>query len=852
MSYIYSINYDHPLITDRVMYLDDGILNENKPIVEKELYYKSAIYKIFAGLKVNDSDIASIADSPLLLEFGLMSPEYFDENHNLSEKFSEDEYAEEEFDSIEDLLRLTDEDINHKNNKGTTDIAKQQASDFEEKPSEITPFQDDLDYLYEESKWIDLLFKLREKQNETSTYGNRNEESVFELEQQLRKQKNLCNIRLKKSRLNGFVPRVEKIASKLKLNDLEKNVLKILTIAKIFPSSAKEHSFRSMYSVSASLMVGELLFIFIDDAKARVKEKKSFLRNSKLVKYNLIQVSQSNSLDETIHEAHVSIDNRLLEYLGGEDFDFSDYFEGGYLYKSKIKFESVILSETKKNKIVEIIDNFPLFLKAKKNLDFSDIVHYGNSLVILFIGPSGTGKTMTANAISEYLNKKILTINLNQGISVSGNYSDTSSILALIFREARINDAILFFDESEAILSNRLPDILLEIEKHEGVVIFATNASFKVDDAMRRRINLILDFEEPGPSQRKKIWEIHLPKKIKLNLDVNLDFLAKKYELNGGLIKNAVFSSLAYSVNRTKGKELEIKMEDLEYGAKEQLQNKLFMSRLEEKRIPLRGIDSLVLSESTVNTIKDVINFEKAKKVLEGEWGFKDVFPESSGMTVLFHGESGTGKTITAEAIAFETGKTLKIVNYAQVVSMYVGGTEKALEALLKDSADNDSIILFDEADSIFAKRTDVRTSTDRYANLETDVLLNLIERNNVFAILTTNHLDSIDYAFLRRMRFVVEFTNPDFDLRLELWKKLIPEKLPVSEKLSIEKLAKDYPFNGGDIKNAIIRAATRKAVQLDKKITIDMNDFVESCKEIVNVKYGGKKKKVGFNSLEN
>jgi SpoVK/Ycf46/Vps4 family AAA+-type ATPase len=148
----------------------------------------------------------------------------------------------------------------------------------------------------------------------------------------------------------------------------------------------------------------------------------------------------------------------------------------------------------------------------------------------------------------------------------------------------------------------------------------------------------------------------------------------------------------------------------------------------------------------------------------------------------------------------------------------------------------------------MFAKRTDIRTSTDRYANMETDVLLNLIERNNVFAILTTNHLDGIDYAFFRRMRFIVEFVNPDYELRLKLWKKLMPEKLPLSEEISIEKLAKDFPFNGGDIKNAIIRAATRKAIHLDTQIKIEMNDFIAACKEISNVKYGGKKKKIGFN----
>lgn len=843
LSFIFSITNNHLLITDKIFYTDDGILNKSKPFLEKEIYYKPAVYKIFADLNLTDSDIATIGDSPLLLDFNIVTPEYFEDYQASKLEEEEKEGLDEDFNTIEDLLK-SEEDEGFESKK-SLEIESIKSSLSETKESEIRSFEDDIDYLYEESRWIEFLFELRKKQNENTNSYSSNELSAFEIEQLMKKQMNFSRMRLQKSRLNGFDPRVEKISLKLKLNEFEKNVIKLLTIHKIFPQIFDKGS--SYFDTS--LKVGDLLQLFLEDPKKRVKEKRTFLKNSKLVKYNLIQVSRNNAFDETINSATISIDNRLLEYLGGEDFDFSDFVEGGYLYKSKIKFDSVILPESTKNKITENIDNFPLFLRAKKKLEFSDTIHYGNSLVMLFVGPSGTGKTMTANAISEYTKKKVLTINLNQGINVSHDrYMDTSSLLSMIFREARINDAVLFFDESEVLLMNRLPDILLEIEKHEGIVIFATNASFKVDEAMRRRINLIVDFEEPGPSYRKRIWEIHLPKQINLASDVDLEFIAKKYELNGGLIKNAVFSSLAHSVNRNKDAELLLNMEDLEHGAKEQLQNKLFMSRMEVRRIPMRGLDSLVLPENTVITVKEIINFEKAKKLLEGEWGFKEVFPEAGGMTVLFHGASGTGKTKTAEAIAFETGKTLKIVNYAQVVSMFVGGTEKALEGLLKESADADSIILFDEADSIFAKRVDIRSSNDRFVNLETDVLINLIERNNVFAILTTNHLESIDYAFFRRMRFIVEFTTPGLELRKLIWEKLLPPKLPLEGDISFDKLASKYEFNGGDIKNAIIRAATKGAIRYDDSTKITMNDFEEACNEILAVKYRDNKKRIGFN----
>jgi SpoVK/Ycf46/Vps4 family AAA+-type ATPase len=841
--FIYSLTLDHPIFKDRILTLENGILNKEKFLIEKDLGYRISIFKIFAGLQLNETDLASIASNTLLQDFNIETGGILIDDG--SERDDNPVIEEEEeliIESFEDLLKEEDNlgdqviSIGEVDRTGHKEIKKN--IDYSNDIS-VEPYKDDLDYLHEEYKWISMIKRLRElKKDEDNPFMETDGRSIPEIEPSVKRQKNICRIRLKRSKEKGFVPRLEKIASKLRLNEFEKNVIKVLIVQKIF---VKADIIDNM-----QIKVGDLLVLLIDDPKEQVKEKKSFLKKSKLVKYSLIQFSSHNSLEESIYNANISLDNRLLEYLGGEDFDFSDYYEGGLLYKSKIRFESVILQQTKKDKIIEMIENFPLFLKAKKGLDFSDIVNYGNSLVMLFVGPSGTGKTMTANSIAEYLNKKMLTINLNQGVEVPSSSSDIK-LLPLIFREARINDAVLFFDESEYLLSNRLTDLLLEIEKHEGIVIFATNASFKVDDAIRRRLNIIIDFEEPGPSLRKKIWEIHLPKKIKLNKDVDIDYIAKKYELNGGLIKNAMFSALAYAVNQTKGEELIIKMEHLEYGAKEQLHNKLFMSKLDEKKIPLRGIDSMILNDTTVSIIKDIINFEKAKKVLEGEWGFKDIFPEAVGTSVLFHGASGTGKTLAAECIAFETGKTLRIVNYAQVVSMWVGGTEKALETLLKESADNDSIILFDEADSIFSKRTDVRNSTDRYANLETDVLLNLIERNNVFAILTTNHLDSIDYAFFRRMRFIVEFTNPEFDLRFKLWDKLLPSKLPLNDDVDFKKLSYEYDFNGGDIKNAIIRAATRKAIHLGDDKKVDMKDFIEVCNEINKFKNGKKFEKIGF-----
>jgi len=152
--------------------------------------------------------------------------------------------------------------------------------------------------------------------------------------------------------------------------------------------------------------------------------------------------------------------------------------------------------------------------------------------------------------------------------------------------------------------------------------------------------------------------------------------------------------------------------------------------------------------------------------------------------------------------------------------------------------ADSNSILLFDEADAVFTSRTEISTSTDRYANAETDVLLGLIEEVNTIVVLTTNYIENIDKAFYRRLRYIVEFKTPDASLRKLLWRKLMPPKLPVAPDLNLDKLADQFEFTGGDIKNAIIRAASMRAVNLDKTGAVTMQNFLDACRAIYSLQH--------------
>lgn len=239
------------------------------------------------------------------------------------------------------------------------------------------------------------------------------------------------------------------------------------------------------------------------------------------------------------------------------------------MYFPKVHLDQVVLAEELKKLIMTTVANFEGFKKAMKRTGFDDTMSYGSGIVLLFFGASGTGKTMMANAIANHVNKRILLINFP-----SLGAMNAGENLKFIFREAKINDAILFFDECESIfesrdLGNHSVNLLLtEIERHDGLIIMATNRAFDLDEAMHRRVTLAIEFNKPDPILRERIWQANIPKDLPLAKNVNLKDLAMSFELTGGFIKNAILGALSLAVSRDGEKEACVSQEDLECTSK--------------------------------------------------------------------------------------------------------------------------------------------------------------------------------------------------------------------------------------------------------------------------------------------
>jgi len=218
------------------------------------------------------------------------------------------------------------------------------------------------------------------------------------------------------------------------------------------------------------------------------------------------------------------------------------------------------------------------------------------------------------------------------------------------------------------------------------------------------------------------------------------------------------------------------------------------------------GWDALVLPEPQLEMLREISRQMRHRARVYNTWGFGSATGRGLGITALFAGASGTGKTTAAEVLAHELKLDLYRIDLSQVVSKYIGETEKSLRRIFDAAEEGGALLFFDEADALFGRRTEVKDSHDRYANIEVSYLLQRMEQYRGLAVLATNMKQALDPAFLRRIRFVVAFPFPDAALREQIWKRAIPRQAP-TEAVNLQQLAR-LSVTGGNIRNIALGAA--------------------------------------------
>jgi hypothetical protein len=239
---------------------------------------------------------------------------------------------------------------------------------------------------------------------------------------------------------------------------------------------------------------------------------------------------------------------------------------------------------------------------------------------------------------------------------------------------------------------------------------------------------------------------------------------------------------------------------------RQHITNRLGSTATRVKR--LAGWPDIVLPDDVLDSLKEFVARVRHRRTVYERWGYDKKLTSARGVTALFSGSPGTGKTLVASAIAKDLGLDLYRVDLARVVSKWIGETERNLASVFDAAEDGQAVVLFDEADSLFTKRTEVKSSVDRYANLEVNYLLQRLDTFEGIAILTTNFGSGIDAAFKRRLSFRLTFPFPDEEMRERLWRIHIPPEVPTGGALDFEELAEKYRLSGGYIRNAAVRAA--------------------------------------------
>jgi SpoVK/Ycf46/Vps4 family AAA+-type ATPase len=222
----------------------------------------------------------------------------------------------------------------------------------------------------------------------------------------------------------------------------------------------------------------------------------------------------------------------------------------------------------------------------------------------------------------------------------------------------------------------------------------------------------------------------------------------------------------------------------------------------------LASWDQVSLPDEMLDSIRELIGRARHGRTVFDDWGYDERIATARGITALFYGPPGTGKTMVAGLIARELGLELYRVDLAKVMSKWIGETEKHLGELFDAAEDGRIMLLFDEADSLFAKRTEVKSSNDRYANLEVNYLLQRLDAFEGVALLTTNLDGSIDPAFKRRLSMRMYFPLPDEEQRAQLWAAHVTSRIPTAGVLDFGALARRFPLSGGYIRNSALRAA--------------------------------------------
>jgi AAA+ superfamily predicted ATPase len=428
----------------------------------------------------------------------------------------------------------------------------------------------------------------------------------------------------------------------------------------------------------------------------------------------------------------------------------------------------------------------------------------GPALVYALYGPEGVGKRTMARQVSGGLRLGLLTVDLR---TVGDPPAQAAELINVAVREARLQHAAICLSGADELahdagrpllagLQAALTDMgglafLAGVEPWRGAVTIGSVPVHEVELPL------------PDPSRSAALWRSALADHVEDPRPWAAE-LAERFRLTPAAIRAA--TSAAHRGQLGELRPGALTLGDVYAACRTQSRGRL--SDLAVAIHPACGWDDLVLPADKVQQLREICAQVRHHQRVFAGWGFGARGGRGTGLGALLSGPPGTGKTMAAEVIAGDLGLDLYKVDLSGLVSKYIGETEKNLRRVFTEARTSNAILFFDEADALFGRRTEVSDAHDRYANIETSFLLQEMEQYEGVVLLATNLRQNVDDAFIRRLRFIVEFPFPDADSRARIWRTHFPAAARVAPDVDVDVLAREFPVAGGTIRNIVLTAA--------------------------------------------
>lgn len=513
----------------------------------------------------------------------------------------------------------------------------------------------------------------------------------------------------------------------------------------------------------------------------------------------------------------VAVSRRVLDFLFGDTRIAGPLRTAMAIYPSDHRFHVYIADSV----IAEVA-------RVCGHLDGRLDGHWGDSSpgptpVVLLQGALGSGKRAVAHFLARELGRPLAHI----GLATVGNLIRREGDRALMRKalaETTMRGAVAYLPDIDALtrsadnptVDDHTQLLLDAIDQHHDLMILATTERRMPSLPVRRPFHLIR-LPTANLDVRQHAWRMGVSALADALGDATTpaaaesmaDELAARYVIGPGTVGEVVADARAFA----RATRSPVKRADIEQAVGRRLAMRLgsFGTVISRRA----RMDEMVLPEDVIETLQDMIAMVRERTQILERWGYGRHLGLNRGVAALFSGEPGTGKTMAASVISSALGLELIRIDLSAVTSKWVGETEKHLAKIFDEAQTANAMLLFDEADSLFGKRTDLKSAQDRYANLEVNYVLQRMEDFDGISVLTTNFESAIDAAFLRRLNFRVRFPKPEIDERMELWRRLLPPDTGLApESVDFDTLARRFVMTGGHIRNAIVRAAVVAARQ--------------------------------------